>query len=252
MAANNLLYLAGEGLITDARIIPCLLTGIKARPYRNSVISNSSLKTLALMTRRMPGAYAWSSDFDNKADTRKRKEIVAWWEDWWERNRDKHPVYDPEVDSIIWSAFLSVQDAIEEKVKPAHPELSLFHAQKNIRRLRPAMPLTQIYEYQYEPDMHSIPILYGATNGAIHAVGFNDLPWLEVACRFEDPEFPNRYEELRTKDRKPPERLTSMLTSVYSNHIAGTAIYLEVRVASPNKDLVRDLQTALQGLELSP
>jgi hypothetical protein len=158
---------------------------------------------------------------------------------------------DTELDTRVRSAFLSVEEVIEKRVKPTFPELWEFTTQMEMRRLRPAMIMTQLYEHQYEPYEMGIiaPVLHG-TNLSNRILGFKDLPWMEIASRFEDPELPSTWENFRI--RRPPDRLAAMLTTVYSNHIEGTSIYLEVRIASPNTNLVNDLRNALSVATKSP
>ena len=247
-AGSGLAALCQDGLVTDPQVIPYLLTGLKAKPYPNSFIAWYSLRSIVLMTRRMRGELDGNL-LGGMTDPKRQSEVVAWWEHWWKINQSEHPVYDAEFDNKVRSAFLSVEQTIEEKIKPAHPELSLFHALTNMPRVRPLMALAQIYEHQYEPYYYSELMLgsrSSGTNALVYALRREDLPWLEVACRFADPEIPNNWRS--PKAHQPPLRLATLLTSVYSNHIAGTSTYVEVKVASPNPDLVKDLKKALSGV----
>lgn len=248
MRARALYGLSREGLITDPQIIPHLIKALKTTRGRNTYgIRKDMAGALSFMTARMMGMVCWSApDYSLEPDTKEFDQVVSWWEGWWDSNKDKHPVFDRIQYGKIRVACCEIEGVIQKELGPKHPELALFTAETN----RPfGTKFGRMFEHQYEPYYISRPI-YFPSNGAPQIgkngsmpIPYNELPWLEVASRFEYPEMQTEWERMKAK--QPPKHLQGFLTSVYSNKVEGTDIYIEVRVASPNKDFIDDLRKAL-------
>jgi len=229
-------HLAQKGWAGEAKMIPHLIDGLKLPD--KGLAGLNSLRSLTMMTRRMRGALCGSGpEYSLHESLKSRTLIIAWWENWWKQNEKKHPIYDTKIDQQLRSEFLHLCGLIEDKLKPGYPELAFFTTQTNVSL--PALGwLSVLYEYQYDPRHNAISPLHGGK-----PLKWEDLPWPEIACRFQGEEMPTAWEQ-HTR-RKPPERMASILTTVYSKNIEGSAIFVEVRIASPNKKLAEDLEKLL-------
>jgi len=238
-AAENLRRLCYDGMVTDPAVIPHLIhrLPLRAGPLNDSISVNCT-KSLAMMTRRMVGAICSGPDlgFYEEAGATNRTRLVEWWKNWWEANKSKHPVYCNEVDQRVRAAYTNTMGIIESGLKPKFRELALFSSKDSYlgpsSRVEPAFCLSQLYEYQYEPYRNSM------------WSGGNSI-WLEVACRFQDPELPTKWGEYHNRDGQPPKSLSPLVTVVASNNVPDTEIYVEVKVACTNQQLVTALREAL-------
>jgi hypothetical protein len=253
LTAGTLHYMAQAGLLTEPKVIPHLIAGLKTEPGYDSSewIRAESLHALTLMTRRMMGSVGFGGTSywpGNQNGSTNYTAIVQWWENWWKNNQAKHPVYDEELDRKVRAEYFRVVNAIEKDVKPRYAELALFKA--GMPGMLPPNCPQQLYENEYAPYLNSMVMWSGSGTNAGRPIPYKELPWLLVACHFEDKEMPTEWETWQVKH--PPKNLENFVTCVYSNKIEGAAIYLEVKIASPNKELVESMRKALANVREQP
>jgi hypothetical protein len=226
-AWQNLEDLCRHRLVTEPRIIPILLERLKKpRPGNESDEIRMTLQSLSAMTRRMSYAQRFESMRLYRSGPAGRGQVIQWWESWWQNNKDKHPVYDYEVDQKLKRELLRVERTIEQEVKPDFAQLASFTANTNLAHIPLNGLMTELYEDRYSPNTFG---------------GLPPPPLLEIAGHFEGPPPP----DMPPNTSGSPQRWANMLTSVYSNKLEGTAVYLEVKVDSRSTNLVTALRRTL-------
>ena len=221
-AAELLQHLAGKRLVNDSRLLPHLIAGLD-HPDRFWV-GQKCYYALGSLARHESGSVYWSRMVE---DPKQHAEIVSWWKNWWDRNKDRHPVFDEEVEKRAREEVLRLARVIEEKVKPGRRELALFTAPRELP-LRWQVPF---FDVNYSPALLATPPL---------KVARDRLPWLDISCRFQSADLPPAAEA-----PSPPPELKGREEAVYSKVLDGTDLIVEVLAASKDSALIKDLAAAL-------
>jgi hypothetical protein len=237
---SDLSHLAGVGLVTERSVIPYLIAGLKPEPGDWADFTRvASLRALSDITRRMRGAVCFGGPYWSANNTSNGVAITAWWDEWWKNNENRNPVYDEQIDQKVRMEYFRTVKAIEDNLKPQFPELAYFKAR---------IPLLncshQLYDDLYDDEyaLYRFGSIWSRTNTVL-LFSPSQLPWLSIACRFEDQELPTDWENWQ--ERKPPKNLEQFTTCVYSNKIDHTSIHVKVVIASTNSALVDSLRKAL-------
>jgi len=230
-AAELLRHLAERRLIDDPRLLPYLIEGLD-HPDRSSV-GQKCFYALSYLTRHRSGDAYWARMV---ADERKHREIVRWWQDWWDRCSDKHPVFNAEAESLSRAEVLGAARRIEEQVKPHHPELSLFSVPDE---LTPQLS-SRFFQIEYNPWCYSLvpPAMVDRGN----------LPWLCISSRFQSQDLSSDVTWPESAPTPPPA-LARRMVMIHSMVLPGTDIVVEVVAASEDEGLMSDLRTELAGIQ---
>jgi hypothetical protein len=103
--------------ITTAKAIPYLIEGLKVvgtgDPRFIDQYSQIIIQILGKLTRRNTGYVNGYGHFFE----RNHEAVIKWWQEWWQENKERHPVFDANLEIILRDAVLK----IEEEVTQAKP-----------------------------------------------------------------------------------------------------------------------------------
>jgi len=257
-AADVLRDLAEQRLITTPAVIPYLIEGLK-HSNRHS-IGVSSFQALSYLTLRRSGYGVLYPDGGptssfNK-DEVKRAEAVAWWERWWRKNKNRHPVFDVEVEARTREAFLRVATLVEERIKPGFPEMAFYQVAPDVR----VQYSNPIFGIDYDPSRDARWGSLGPPTRLSDAASRVVKPvWLHIHAGFGTSELkqglygeihpPNLLRNLANPGSR--EIAQVMAERVLYQTLSGTDIVIEVRVATQNQRLLEAFRRALRSLPRS-
>ena len=228
-AASLLQHLAEKRMIDDPKILPYLITALD-HPDKNWV-GQKCFYALKSLTRQTSGGIYWARLVENQE---KHAEISKWWNNWWDRIKDKHPVFDKDLEERARAEVLRLSGLIEKELKPKFPELSLFQSPPTLP-LRWQRPLFYI---EYNPGNWSLAI------DSFRGMDRKRLPWILISCRFDSQGQKDTWEQ--EERLQPPKALQKNVTRCYVGSIAGTDLSVEVMAASENGTLITQIQSVLK------
>ena len=144
---------------------------------------------------------------------------------------------DTEVERRARAEVMRVAKQIEEKVRPHHPELSMFSAPKDLPLRWPS----SLFHIEYNPRLYSLvtPLTLNRDN----------LPWIHIRCGFQSKDLAPGAAWAKKEIPTPPAELDKQKKTVYFMFLEGTDILIEALAASNDERLIKDLRTALKGRE---
>ena len=229
-AAELLRHLSEQRMINDPRVLPYLIAALD-HPDRGSV-GQPCFYALRHLTYHESGDAYWAQ---LGGDAKRHVEVLSWWKEWWKKNRQKHPIFDRNVEERSRALVLDLAKRIDAELKPKYPQLAEFSVPKQLRLCGPPSPL---FDIEYNPRL--------LANVHPHGLDRDDLPWLYIACELKTPDLTEPPGWRRQYERLPPRGLRSHLKKVYSFEVDGTDIIVSVRVASRQNELIKDIERVLK------
>ena len=226
-ATDLLRKMSEKRLITEPQVIPHLIMGLSHSNH--NYVARGCLNMLQHLTRRHCGVNGWARFV---GDATKDGHIIQWWVDWWEINKNKHPVFDEKLERAVRNDILRISNIIEKEIKPEFSELELFYSPSPLS-LRWFPPL---FLHEYNPREKTLPIR------TFHGVNRDTLPWILITCVFQSQE-PSDSEEAGTP--RPPKNLRNRVVTCYSNIVMDSGLLVEVKVAAENDALIERIRNAL-------
>ncbi len=227
-SAGFIRRLAEKRLINDSRILPYLIEGLD-HP-EGSWIPDYCLGSLQDLTHHSSGQYYSGSFRDNKE---RRLEVSTWWQHWWEKNKNNHPVFDSELENRARAEVMELAQLIDTKLKGRFPELEFFKVPETL----PLQWGISVLRIDYSPSNWSLPPFHSGL------VKRELLPWILISCRFRSEDLPI-YGPYRDKLEPTPEFLQHART-LYSNVLEGSDLIIEVRAASKDQKLMAEMELIL-------
>jgi len=228
-AASLLQHLAEKRMIDDAKVLPYLIDALD-HPDRNGV-GQRCFYALKSLTRQTSGEIYWARLVE---DQQIHTEITKWWRDWWGKNKDKHPVFDLEMEGRARDEVLRLSGLIEKQIKPQFAELALFQSPPTLP-LRWQKPLFYI---EYKPGNWSLAI------DSFKGLDRKAFPWILISCRFQSQGLADTWAQ--EEKLQPPENLRDSVTHCYVQNIAGSDLLIEVFAASKSSALITQMQLLLK------
>lgn len=228
-AAELLRHLSEKRMINDPAVLPYLIDALN-HPDRNFV-GQPCFHALQYLTYHESGHAYWARLVE---DAKRHAQVLSWWKGWWEENRHKHPVFEREVEGRLRLLVLDIAKTISTELKPIHPQLSEFSVPKQLRLHAPPSPLFHI---EYNPRL--------LANIHPHGLDRDHLPWLYIKCEFKTPDLaaPPGW---RRDERLPPLELRDHIRKVFYCEIDGTDIVISVKLASEQRDLIKNMERVLK------
>ena len=226
-ATDLLRKMSEKRLITEPQVIPHLIMGLSHSNH--NYVARGCLNMLQHLTRRHCGVNGWARFV---GDATKDGHIIQWWVDWWEINKNKHPVFDEKLERAVRNDILRISNIIEKEIKPEFSDLELFYSPSPLS-LRWFPPL---FLHEYNPREKTLPIQ------TFHGVNRDTLPWILITCVFQSQE-PSDSEEAGTP--RPPKNLRNRVVTCYSNIVMDSGLLVEVKVAAENDALIERIRNAL-------
>ena len=214
-------------LITEPQVIPHLIMGLSHSNH--NYVARGCLNMLQHLTRRHCGVNGWARF---EGDATKDSHIIQWWVDWWQINKDKHPVFDETLEGAVRNDIFRIFNIFEKEIKPEFPELELF-APPSPLSLRLFPPL---FLCEYNPREYTLPIR------TFHGIDRDTLPWILITYAFQSQELSDS-EEAGTPH--PPENLRNRVVTCYSNIFMDSGLLVEVKVAAENDALIERVRNVL-------
>jgi hypothetical protein len=226
-SASLLQHLAEKRMINDPGILPYLIEALD-HPDRHWV-GQKCFYALKYLTRQESGDIYWARLV---SDEKKHAEIHKWWQDWWQRNREKHPIFDADLETLARREVLRLARSIDENLKPRFPELKLFQVPETLP-LRWQRPLFYV---EYDPGNWSL------LPNSFDGINSKRLPWILISCRFQSKGLKDTW--AREDKLQPTERLRDRMKTCYSKTIQGSDLLVEIMAASENETLMKAMDSA--------
>jgi len=228
-AAELLRHLSEMKMIDDPAVLPYLIDALD-HPAR-SFVGQRCFYALTYLTRQRTGDIYWARLVD---DPEKHAAIRKWWIDWFDKNKESHPIFDRNLEEKARSEVLRLSGIIEKELKPNFQELALFQSPPTLP-LRWQRPLFYI---EYNPGNWSLAI------DTFKGIDRKRLPWILITCRFDSQGQMDTWEQ---EERvQPPENLKKNITRCYFGRIAGSSLLIEVLAASPDESMIKQIQAVLK------
>lgn len=228
-AAGILRDLSEKRLINDPRVLPLLIDALE-HPER--AVAGPCYQALEDLTRHPCDDKHWTR---GEWDQARHARIVTWWREWWKQNKDRHPVFDLDLEERARSQVLRLSQIVEREIKPQYAELNMFRT--------PELPLrwqTPIFFIDYNPQMWSLTIGQFPTS-----VRTRMLPRILISCRFQSTEL-NAVPSGTELDRMTPDNLKDKVEMCFARELPGTDVILEVKAAAHRPELIEDLKVILE------
>ncbi len=227
VASDILRQLSEKRLITERRIIPYLLETLD---YPTVELKRSAYYTLRFLTGRAVGEDVWGHGV---SDAVKEPVYRTWWRQWWQANKDRHPLYTEALQRKVQRRVEAIYADVQARVAPQIAEMSWmtsFH-------YRPYHHPTGrvVGEFAYTPGLLALT----AVPAGKPPVPFERMPGLWVEARFLTP----GPKGIPDDDRPAAGRGKARL--VHREILVGTGIEVRVLLATPSADLERALRALL-------
>ena len=95
--------LVSVNLINDPGVIVPLIKMLDY-PGVHTAIPSMAAQALGELTKRM-----WGENYSQWDDPVSRHKFVAWWHDWWSKNKNKHPVCDSEIQEKVKTRIAAIE-----------------------------------------------------------------------------------------------------------------------------------------------
>lgn len=226
-AASLLQHLAEERMIDDPKVVPYLIDALD-HPDRYRV-GQKCFYALTALTRQESGDIYWARLVP---DAKQHAEICRWWKDWWKQNKEKHPIFDAELETLARKRVLQLTRIVAENLRPRFPELNLFQVPETLP-LRWQRPLFYV---EYDPSTWSLPLDF------FNGITRKRLPWILVSCRFQSAGLQDTW--AIEEKLQPTGKLRDRMKTCYSETLQGSDLLVEVMVASENETLMKAMDSA--------
>ncbi|WP_160164609.1 sister chromatid cohesion protein PDS5 [Pedosphaera parvula] len=234
--------LENEHLISDPRVIEPLINMLEY-PGVHTAIRSEAAQTLNQLTARTfgsDGGDSWNLSEANKAQISQARQ-------WWIRNRDHHPVFDAEVETLIKTRIATIQVQLRRDLTN-YPELN--------RTLRPADlrithsdPVTLV-DIALDTRYLQQGIFRYRPDGTPRPAREEDYVTLSISAKFGTPPFPKAGPQISkaTAEGAPPGNKEVMLNEV----LPGTDIIISVKATSKGAEFIRQVHDSLATLPHAP
>ena len=102
--------------ITDPRVIGPLIDMLDF-PSRQTLIRDGALQALCGLTKRGYPPNAEFSEYVDGENNPGREPYIKWWHHWWTKNKNRHPVFDPDLKRAIADRMTAIDNQIYLEVK---------------------------------------------------------------------------------------------------------------------------------------
>jgi hypothetical protein len=239
------LYLGETRRITDARVVPHL---VEALDHPDPTVCRYAFYTLRNITRHETGEGYFGRGLREKSERHER--LVKWWRDWWQATKDKHPIYDPELEKKLLTEMDGLVARIAKGLQPATDDRDAkFPGMAMFTRLWESQKLLSgrqgdVLVYDYDPSRLALFL------GPRH-VPHDELPRIELRYVFDFPDLVEKEEPKPAAEKLPPEKEKAaeslkkkerpMRKEVFSAPLEGTGITLHALVTSKDAALEQAL-----------
>jgi hypothetical protein len=229
--------------ITNSEGIPFLITALtdvtNEDPRLVDMDAKLIIQELKTLTRRDTGYINGNDHFF----TKNYQAVTAWWQDWWRQNKNRHPVFDVDLEKILRSDVLKLNEKIM-RVKPT-PN---FHWDSSARfELEHAGNFYTGNEWNGGPKNSVFMYEYGHMPGNI-AMGGGYFPERGADVLYIHGEFVTEW----LPENDEPIYETSIsgkrfpMQEVFSETVEGTGIAIKVQIATTNTALVNVIREKLK------
>lgn len=168
-------------------------------------------------------------------DAKRHDQVSAWWRDWWNANKNKHAVFDREVEERVRILVLDLAETIESELKPMHRQLPKFLVPEQVRLHSRPSPL---FDVEFNPWFSA-----SASSEGLHR---DNWPWLYISCEFQTSDLAEPPDWQRRDERLPPQHLRDHVTKAFNCQLDGTDIAIKVKAAAKDVELVKSIQRVLK------
>lgn len=229
--------LSENRLINTPEVLPYL---IEALDNPDQVwVARRAFSALTLLTLHNTGRIYWGRSVE---DPTQHRLISQWWKDWWEKNKNRKPVFDLELESEVKAEMTRLATLIKENLRPKFSEMSYFIIPQFGGSGQPL-----IYELAYSPYNYSF----------ISKPPNIENVWLLMEADFQTPDLPdegssNAEQQSFFDPSHAPAHLRNLEQEIYFRTIPGTDVFIRVRFASNNQTLIDALRKLMnQGIGVS-
>jgi hypothetical protein len=228
-AGELLSYASEKQYITDASVIPYLIDAVD---HPDTSCVGNVFGALARLTRHRTGyrGVAQSGKMDDAAE--------VWWRDWWEANRNKHPVFDLDLEKRTKTEWLRVSTLIESSMAGEFAVFGAYHVGK-METAAVAGDSSPLFDLCYEPCLFA-NMWWGAGPRP------DDNLWISVSAGFCSCDLPESQRGWAREESKP-RAVKLPVGTIYNRVLPGTDVAIRVRVATDSEAIVSALTKALQS-----
>jgi hypothetical protein len=229
--------------ITTSEAIPCLIEGLQVveneDPRFIDQHSGAIINTLWCLTRRNTGFVNGNDHFFE----RNHEAVISWWWKWWQENKDRHPVFDANLEIILRDEVLK----IDEKIRQAKPTPD-FHWDSSARfELEHNGNFYSGNEWNGGPKNSVFMYDYGHMPGNI-AMGGGYFPERGADVLYIHGEFLTEW----LPEKSEPIYGTTFsgqkfpMQNIFSETVKGTGIAIKVQITTTNTALIKILREKLK------
>lgn len=227
-ATEIVTVLAEQRLLTDFRVLPGLITAL-AHPSFD--IARDAHRSLVALTGHNTGTVHWPYWPHVPKDVPARAEVLAWWRNWWAKNKERQPIFTPALEARLKQVVSRMATALVTDLKGKPPERFL---ELTLFTVRP--------DQVERRDIDFFPLYW--SRPALPSKEALDI-FIRIQGRFGMPDLASA-EDARSRDRDPlsfpdtPEvaGLRAVRQTLYGGYLPGTDLRVEVEMATHNTALI--------------
>lgn len=228
--AEHLKYLSMDRLITTPEVLPYL---IEALDNPDPGVARPAFSALTDLTFHYTGR---TNRGGSTEDPTQHRLVSQWWKDWWEKNKDRKPVFDLELESGVKAEMTMLATLIKENLRPKFSEMSYFVVTDFRGHGQPPIYLLAYSPYNYSFTFKPRNI---------------ENVWLCMEADFQTRDLPdegstNMDPRGFANPRYPPPHLENLEQEIYLRTIPGTDVFIRVRFASNNQTLIDALRKLME------
>ncbi len=220
--------LANTGSVDDPRVIPPL---VEILEYPSGVVRSTAGHVLGSLTQRR---FETGGDDD---DSPRQHLMSAWWRTWWQKNQDRHPVFDALLEERIHRRFVAMMTGAWDGI-PLTPEQGHVRYDATNRQLLRGADANAAFSYQID----------GAWLSEIRASAATVFFAVEARFLTEVPvdlqSYPHR--------PRPTSDAGDRITELFREQQSGTDLVIVVSAGSKDGELVRLMKENLRRLPADP
>ena len=204
--------LSNAQLINDPGVIGPLINML-GYPGEKTSIRSEAAQVLCQLTGRSRQESGQLYQFVDGENNPKRPHYVAWWRDWWAKNKNKHPVFDNDVKNAIVARVSAIQKQLCLGVK-GYADLGDLHP-------------TWVQINNVEPALVANVDIDSSVGSRPRTEKYEIL--LRIRAQFETPPFLTNRTDAFKESKKWWE---GKVENVYREELPGTDIVITVEAAS--------------------